>query len=116
MTKVTNGNVNGDYWAVTSWHDDDGNPAGGTFYATGVTGRFQNGPLGRGAGRQVPNGTFVETLLRIAKERLDFYQESKFNCRENALAITKIEEAIHWLNSRTARREEAGVEGTHDGS
>jgi hypothetical protein len=94
--------------------DKDGNPAGGEARATGIVIGWQNGPLGRGDGRLEPNGAFVETVLKICVERLAFYQSTKFSCRENALAITKIEEAIHWLNHRTAERETRQVEGTHE--
>ena len=66
----------------------------------------------RGGSRE-PNGAFVEGVLEAALGRLEFYQRSEFRCRENALAITKIEEAIHWLQHRTADREARGVEGTH---
>ncbi len=34
-----------------------------------------------------------------------------FPCRENALTITKIEEAIHWQEARTKDRERRKVEG-----
>jgi hypothetical protein len=37
------------------------------------------------------------------------------SCRENSIAITKLDEAILWLNARTNRREAEGVEGTHKG-
>lgn len=93
--------------------DSDSNPTGGSVSGTGIDIRWQNGPLGRGEGRREPNGAFVETVIEAARQRIAFYQDSKFSCRENALAITKLEEALHWLNSRTARREAAGVEGTH---
>lgn len=93
--------------------DADGNPTGGTTCAVGMSIMWQNGPLGRGADRQEPNGAFVEGVLQAALGRLEFYQRSKFKCRENALAITKIEEALHWLQSRTAKREQRDVEGTH---
>lgn len=96
--------------------DAEGRPAGGSASAIGLSITWQNGPLGSGDGRQAPNGAFVETVLTVALERLEFYQDSPFRCRENALAITKIEEALHWLNSRTARRVAAGVEGTHEGN
>lgn len=36
-----------------------------------------------------------------------------FKCRENACAITKIEEAEMWLQKRTAERKQRGVEGTN---
>lgn len=93
--------------------DDDGNPTGGSVRGTGISIDWQDGPLGRGDDRQEPNGAFVEGVIEAARQRIAFYNESKFRCRENSLAITKLEEALHWLNSRTARRESEGTEGTH---
>lgn len=93
--------------------DSDGNPTGGDTSATGLRIDWQNGPLGRGADRLEPNGCFVETVIRAAIDRLEYYQRSKFACRENALAITKLQEGLHWLNHRTAEREARNVEGTH---
>lgn len=98
--------------------DDLGRPAGGEAHATGIDIVWQNGPL-REQGTDEPaepNGAFVETLITIAKERIEFCNEGQFRCRENSLAITKLEEALHWLNARTARRTVAGVEGTHEGN
>jgi hypothetical protein len=37
-----------------------------------------------------------------------------FPCRENALTITKIEEAIHWQDARTKDRERRKVEGRNE--
>ncbi len=93
--------------------DSQGNPAGGTTAGTGLTVRWQDGPLGRGAERQDPNGAFVEGVIQAALGRLQYYQSTRFQCRENALAITKLEEALHWLEHRTADREARAVEGTH---
>lgn len=93
--------------------DADGNPAGGSAAGTGIQINWQNGPLGRGENRQEPNGAFVEGVIEAARQRLEFFQNSKFKCRENALAITKLEEALHWLNHRTTNRELREVEGTH---
>lgn len=95
--------------------DDNGNPAGGIVRGVGIDIDWQNGPLGRGEDRLEPNGAFVETVLLAVIKRLEFYNSTKFRCRENSLAITHCEEALHWLQSRTARREEAGTEGTHEG-
>ena len=105
-----------DKFEATNDKDEDGNPSGGRVTGTGLTITWQNGPLGRGADRQEPNGAFVETVIASVVNRLEYYQDSKFKCRENALAITKLEEALHWLNSRTSRRETQEVEGTHSGS
>jgi len=93
--------------------DSDGNPTGGNFEGTGLSIGWQNGPLGRGAERKDPNGAFVETVIFAAKQRIEFYQASKFNCRENAIAVTKLEEALMWLNKRTSDREGRQVEGEH---
>lgn len=95
--------------------DDHGNPAGGRSDATGIRIIWQNGPLGRGADRQEPNGAFVETLIAIAIDRLEFYQEH-FPCRENELAIRHLHSAGAMLAARTMRREEEGTEGTHEGT
>lgn len=104
--------------SFTSVHnlDDNGKPAGGSSSARGISVSWQNGPLGRDEDRIEPNGAFVETLIAIARDRIEFYNANGFGCRENSLAITKLEEALHWLNHRTARREREGVEGTHQGS
>jgi hypothetical protein len=97
-------------------NDAEGRPAGGYVRGKGIDIDWQKGPLGRGEGRAEPNGAFVETVINAAKQRIEYYNEGQFRCRENSLAITKLEEALHWLNSRTARREAQNVEGTHEGS
>lgn len=93
--------------------DQIGNPAGGSVDGVGLSIQWQNGPLGRGAERIAPNGAFVETVIAAAIQRIEHYNGTQFRCRENSLAITKLEEALHWLNHRTARREAEGTEGTH---
>lgn len=103
---------------VESLHgfDRDGNPAGGITLATGIDIRWQDGPLGRGAERQEPNGAFVEGVLEAARQRLVFYQtacEGKFACVENAEALSHIGAALDALERRTREREKREVEGTH---
>lgn len=93
--------------------DENGNPAGGVTTGTGIEIHWQDGPLNVDGIRKEPNGAFVEGVINAAIGRLEFYNESKFKCRENSLAITKLQEALHWLNARTADREKRGVEGTH---
>ena len=69
---------------------------------------FQNGPI-----KEVGvNGLHNEDLLVVVIDRLQHFQKGPFACRENALALTKIEEAVHWLNHRTAERQSRNVEGT----
>ncbi len=98
---------------VENNNDENGNPAGGFVKGVGVGIYWQNGPLGRGEERIGPNGAFVETVISAALQRIQYYQDSKFACRENAIAITKLEEALLWLNKRTMDREARQVEGTH---
>ena len=59
------------------------------------------------------NGVMNEDLIAMVITRLEHFQRSDFSCRENALAITKLEEALLWLRKRTMGREKRGVEGTH---
>ena len=102
-----------DKYFSEQWSDANENPAGGISCGKGICISWQNGPLGRGAERREPNGAFVETVIAIAKDRLDFYQKSKFNCQENAKAIEHLNSALEILNSRTKDREKRQVEGTH---
>lgn len=59
------------------------------------------------------NGCCNEDLLNIVCVRLEWFQASSFKCRENAIALTKIEEALLWLHRRTNKRKLRGVEGTY---
>lgn len=70
---------------------------------------FQEGPI-KECG---VNGACNEDLLIMVARRLEGFQNSEFRCRENALALTHIEEALLWLRKRTMGRENRGVEGTH---
>jgi hypothetical protein len=99
--------------------DAHGNPAGGVARATGIEIHWQDGPLGRGEDRKMPNGAFVETVIAIARVRLEFYQEAaggRFYCAENETAIEHLNAALAALavlDDRTKKREARGVEGTH---
>lgn len=97
-----------------NYDDVNGMPAGGYVQGKGIDIQWQDGPLGRGEDRSEPNGAFVETVIRAALQRIEYYNTTDFKCRENSLAVTKLEEALHWLNHRTADREARAVEGTHD--
>lgn len=96
--------------------DEFGRPAGGYVRSVGLDIKWQDGPLGRGAERVEPNGSFVETVIAAALQRLAYYNDGQFKCDENTAAIAHLHGALHWLNRRTQRREVAGVEGTHSGS
>lgn len=70
---------------------------------------FQRGPIKE----EGVNGVMNEDLIAMVITRLEHFQKSEFACRENAIAITKLEEALLWLRKRTMAREKRGVEGTH---
>ena len=59
-------------------------------------------------------GVFIEDVLEAARQRLQFFQGSKFRCRENAIALTHIETALAWLDFRTRGRLVQGVENSYD--
>lgn len=70
---------------------------------------FQNGTIPEAG----INGLTHEALLAIVADRLRSFQAGPYSCKENACALTHIEEALHWLHSRTLKRLQRGVEGTH---
>ncbi len=70
---------------------------------------FQNGPINEVG----VNGITQEALIAICIDRLRLFQAGPYACRENALALTKLEEAQMWLLKRTRDRMARGVEGTH---
>lgn len=70
---------------------------------------FQEGPIKEYG----VNGVANEDLIAMIITRLEHFQKSPFSCRENALAIIKLEEALLWMRKRTMGREKRGVEGTH---
>ena len=101
------------------WTDSCGKPAGGCTYGVGFTISWQNGPLGpedvHGHQRE-PNGAFVEAIIAAARDRIEWYQDSDFECEENADALNSLDQALKFLQRRTVRRRKEGVEGTHEGS
>lgn len=70
---------------------------------------FQDGPINEVG----VNGLTHEVLLSIVADRLRGFQSGPYKCKENACALTHIEEALHWLQSRTLDRMRRGIEGTH---
>lgn len=59
------------------------------------------------------NGTTIERVIDLLVARLEGFQKGDFRCRENALAITNLEQARLWLNERTRKRKAEGVEGSN---
>jgi len=71
---------------------------------------FQDGPI-----QEVGvNGISNEALLAVVEDRLQGFQSGDYACRENALALTKLQEAMMWLHKRTRDRVARGVEGTSE--
>ena len=68
---------------------------------------LQNGPV-KEAG---VNGCQVDTVIEAAKVIIEGLNKN-LPCRENAVAITKLDEALMWLEKRTKDRENREVEGT----
>ncbi len=69
---------------------------------------FQNGPV-----KEVGvNGLSNEALLAVVEDRLKGFQNGPLSCRENSLALTKLQECLMWLHRRTQDRVARSVEGT----
>ena len=71
---------------------------------------LQNGPVKENG----VNGCQVDTIIYAAKAILRGLNK-EFPCRENSLAINKLDEALHWLEFRKADRARRGVEGKSEG-
>ena len=67
---------------------------------------IQNGPV-KEVGK---NGCQVEDIIAVAKHMVE-QLNAKFPCRENAMMITKLDEAIMWSKKRTQDRKARNVEG-----
>lgn len=111
--------------------DEEGNPTGGFVQLVvkkdgedhmAFNINWQDGPRGskdlNKDGSPValmpPNGAFIEDVIWSAIQRLEFFQASKFECEENAQAISSLEEALKVLESRTKERSARKVEGKHE--
>lgn len=96
------------------WTDEAGTPTGGATFGRGFAISWQNGGLAEPDGtRKEPNGAFVEDIIVAARDRLRFYQRSKFACQHNADALELLGKALERLDDRTSERTRRGVEGTH---
>ncbi len=91
-----------------NWTTDDCIPDGGTAYGEGFCISWQRGSLEKGR-----NGAFLIEVLEACKSQLMFYQNSKFPCEENQIALQHLEKCIAALESRIARRQMEGKLGTH---
>lgn len=71
--------------------------------------QFQHGP--RNVEGSV-DGITDQALVAVLLDRYYSYQAGPFACRENALVITKLEEALMWMRKRNDDRARRGVLGT----
>ena len=83
--------------------------SGDTTWKNSLDIHFQEGPIKEHG----VNGITQEALLAVTIDRLRSFQAVQFSCRENAIALTHIEEALMWLQRRTVARIKRGVEGTN---
>lgn len=60
------------------------------------------------------HGVLDSDLLEIVRHRLQGFQQGEFATRENAIALTHIEEALMWMNRRVEDRIERNVLGTNN--
>lgn len=60
------------------------------------------------------NGITSTDLLEIVRDTLKCFQSGQFATRENACALTHIEEALMWLNKRVEDRIERNVLGKNE--
>lgn len=71
---------------------------------------FQHGPI-----KEVgTNGITHEVLLAILIDRMEGFQTGPYACAENARALASLKDAQEAFHSRTKKRAERGVEGTHE--
>lgn len=110
---------------ITANHlDGDENPTGGyvmlvvpkdgnSFNA--LTINWQDGPRGLQDGSLAePNGAFVEDVIYAAKQRLEFFQGSKYISPDNAAAIKSLDDALKSLSKRSKERADKGTLGKHE--
>lgn len=74
-----------------------------------ITFKIQNGPIKENG----VNGCQVDSVIEAAKLMIEGLNK-KYPCRENAVAITKLDEALLWLMKRKIDREKRGVEGRNE--
>lgn len=70
--------------------------------------KWQEGPVKKTG----VNGVQIVDVLKVCRDRLAGLN-SDYPCRENAVTLTKLDEAIMWQDKRTTDRESRGVEGTN---
>jgi hypothetical protein len=67
--------------------------------------KFQSGPVADCG----VNGLTNEVLLTVIADRLETFQKGGRSCRENDMALIKVQEALHWLIHRVRARAEGST-------
>ena len=98
------GNASHEYRITPNGCDNAGNGYGSQDIS------FQNGPR---KDENSIHGVIDTDLLEIVRDRLKCFQSGPYSCRENACALTHIEEALMWMNRRVEDRIERQVLGTN---
>jgi hypothetical protein len=88
------------YITETGWPQTHGQTSTVTF-------TIQSGPIKEFG----VNGCQIDDVIRWAKEKIEGFNAA-FPCRENALIVTKLDEALLWSLKRKLDREARNVEGT----
>lgn len=73
-----------------------------------VTFQTQSGPIKEFG----ENGGQIDDIVEWVKLKIEEFQKA-YPCRENAMVITKLDEALLWLMKRKLDREKRSVEGTN---
>jgi hypothetical protein len=58
-------------------------------------------------------GVFTETLIQVCKTYLETVNVGDMASRETSMAITKLDEALMWIDKRAQDRALRGVQGTY---
>ncbi len=58
-------------------------------------------------------GFFTETLIQTVKQHLEAVNVGELASRETSMVITKLDEALMWMNKRSEDRKLRGVQGTY---
>lgn len=114
MRKITNHKINENDRVDVTAMDKPGLSGANYCYALDADGsesgadlNFQDGPIGE----VEVDGITDEALLAVLIDRLRGFQSGPYKCRENAIALTHLEEALRWYHRRTRDRMARGVEG-----
>lgn len=58
-------------------------------------------------------GLFTETIIKAAKQYLEDVNVGEMASRETSMAITKLDEALMWIEKRSNDRKRRGVQNTY---